>query len=178
MTATATNDLLISEANHILNGRVRGRAAKLARLQAAGVPTDRQALQEWLEAALDSQHEAAGGLYHACTVNIRSGTDPNLPTAGRIGCRVTRVPIHATLVTERSDDDADGFTPYWSVYYGGVGIGWLVPVQIYDGTKTKEEVEVLVRERLLAKGECYRTRQEASEAAIKMLRDRVAKVIL
>jgi len=54
---------LIVDATAELNCRTHGRDARLRRLAAGGAPLDRAALRVWLDAALDAELEAAGGLY-------------------------------------------------------------------------------------------------------------------
>lgn len=179
---------------HVLNFRTRGHAARLERLRSLGAPVasfdsqnpcvgDRTALAAWGKVADDRDHEAAGGVYHACTVRLSSGVDFDLPTLNKIGCRITRVPVQAHLVERgevlSSDDDGDEVLAdegFWNVFYGSVGTGYMAPSAIkLDEAATAEEAEAIVRGRLLASGECFRTRAEARVAVEKMLQARISR---
>lgn len=171
MTTMTAN--LIDDATHELDGRQRGRTARLARLAAAGVATDRRSLQAWLDAALDAAHEAAGGLYHASTVRVSSGCDDGLPKERGIGCRITRVPIVAEHVQVGDDESAE--ETYYVVRFGSVTAGCLAPT--FDRASTScAEAESRARSELLRQGDCYLTRAAAVTAASQMLRERVAAI--
>lgn len=172
---------LIQDCQHELNFRQRGREARLQRLIEAGIPTDRDGIRSWMNRAMDARLEADGGIYHACTVRVSSGCDPDLPQTNRIGCRITRVPIKAHYIPKGMEiNGEDGYStetveePYWSVYWGSVGTGWMAPVTIpTDGCTSAEQAEQIVRERLLKRDDCFRTRAEAVAAVEKMLAKRV-----
>ncbi len=160
---------LIKDATNHRNGRQRGKEARLARLATANVPTDRDGMAAWLADALDAQLEAARGVYHCCTVRIANGVDPDLPTQGNTGCRITRVPIKAYLV-EAGDADDDPVEGFWNVCWGNAGPGFLEPVAILlDRAETAEQAEAIVRTALLSKRDCFATRANAHAAVEKML---------
>lgn len=132
-------------------------------------------MRSWLNATLDAQHESGKGVFHCCTARVSNGVDPDLPQQNKIGCRIVRVPVKASLVTH----DADGTEidpPHWSVRFGVVGPGFLIPAQVsLDSAATEEEAENLIRSRLLSSGECVSTRSEAVNLVTRMLAERVAR---
>lgn len=167
MTNHEINALMTDARNH-LNHRSRGRDARIARLQSAGIPTDREGLSRWVEQVADKKHEAAGGIYHACTVRVANGADADLPTAGAYGCRISRVPLQAESVA----DDPE----MWAVAYGKVGPGYMEHSYVSrEEAATAEAACDLTRRELLASGDCFRTRAEARAAVAKMLVERAGE---
>jgi hypothetical protein len=175
---------------HVLNFRTRGHAARIERLRNLGAPVDtfdpanpytgdREALTAWGQVADDREHEAAGGVYHACTVRTSSGCDAELPTINKIGCRISRVPIKAYLVEAGEVVSTDAYgeewlaeESFWNVCWGSVGGGWMAPsVVSFDHAETAAKAEAIVRRRLL-KGDCFTTRAAARIAVEKMLHER------
>lgn len=162
---------LMQDARHMLNRRSRGLAARTARLEAAGVTTERAALSAWLRHAEDTLHEAAGGVYHACTVRLQNGADSDLPTAGPFGCRISRVPVRVVQFVPAEPGEGpmdEGSAAYWVVNFGSVGCGFMTPAYVpADDAATEQDAESLVRNRLLEdRGEscrCFQTRAEAQE---------------
>jgi len=146
---------LIVDATAELNCRTHGRDARLRRLAAGGAPLDRAALRVWLDAALDAELEAAGGLYLCAD------------------CWTARVPLRAELV---------GPTHYLrkATIYGPAlkdTVRWLVgkryPVNAEDAS-TAAEAEAVVRARLLKNGSWASTRREAVLLVTAMLERRTA----
>jgi len=175
-------NMIQRDAENELNSRTRGREARLARLRDAGWPTEREALRRRLEDELNAQHEAAGGVFHCCTARVKNGVDRDLPARDGVGCRITRVPITATLITEDEDgEERDESEWYWSVSGGVVGVGSMGCSTVMFGASgdsshecaTAEEAEAYARERLLAGGECVRTYAEARALCVEMLARRV-----
>lgn len=166
----AFTEQLIHDAQHILNGRQRGRAARLERLSAAMIPLDPVGLRDWLAGARDKQHEHAGGLFHACTARITSGVDPHLPTSGRYGCRLQRVPL---VGHEYTTDDGERM---FAVYYGVVGPGFMAPrFLVADDYGTLDAAIAACRADLLAHDNCFESRERAAAAVGVMLAERVAE---
>ena len=175
MNATILNSLM-TDARNELNGRTKGRDARLDRLAAAGIPTARNDLAEWSNARLDEALEASGGVYHVCTARISSGVDGDLPTKGKCGCRISRVEIKATLYPagfEFTDEDGPLTEAIYLVRWANVGTGFMEPKSFTaENYESADEVERMVRQNLLAK-DCFLTRAEAIAAAIEMLNKRV-----
>lgn len=178
MTSTAINmTSLVRDAKTELHMRQRGREARLARLTVAGVPTTYPELQAWLGHQLDVEHEAAGGVFHACTVRASNGCDSDLPRRGHYGCRITRVPISARMIEAGHvwDGEEPVDHPYWLVTYATAGVGYMAPGNIsLDQAETAEQAEDIVRDSLLSRGDCYRTRAEAEAAVAVMLAARAS----
>jgi len=163
---------LIADATAELNFRTRGRDARLARLAAGGVPVDRDALRVWLEAALDAELESNGGLYLCGTCRTHHGVDAELPQRNKIGCKITRVPLHATLggPTDSPLDDERHEAPSDSRWF--VDERYLVNA---EDAATAAEAEAVVRARLLKKGCCATTRLEAVLMVTAMLERRTRR---
>lgn len=176
---TTFSQSLMHDATNHLNSRQRGMAARLARLSAGGVPTDREGMAAWLSAELDKRLESAGGVYHCCTVRKANRCDAELPTLGGIGCRISRVPVKARYVAagevveqDEEGEDVIADEPFFIVQWGVVGTGFTAPT--FDhASETAEEAEDRARQSLLMSGKCFRTRGEARVAVEKMLRERV-----
>ena len=178
-------DALNRDAQNELNGRQKGRAARLRRLEAAGAPiADRAALARWLRDREDAA--SPGAVYHACTARVANGADRDLPQQGNLGCRVTRIPVDATYWpagSEFSDLDEPVDEPFISVAFGTVGTGWMMPVSVDPADLSTEAeasqgeicaaAEQLIRRDLLERQGCYPTRAEAEAAAAGMLSARV-----
>ena len=155
-------DTLIADARTHLNGRSRGREARLARLADGGCPCDEAGMRAWLEARLDAELEAASGVYHACTVCISSGVDKSLPTCRHWGCRITRVPLRARRC-DGGDEEA-----YWIVLIGQIGVGYRSYTYDFESA-TAEEAVSRARHALLARDDSFATRREARLAVEHML---------
>ena len=86
---------LMQDARHELNFRSRGREERIARLQAAGVPLEREALAAWLAAETVKQQEAEGYLFAFDVIRRKTGAmgqelkvDLALPHTHRIGITI------------------------------------------------------------------------------------------
>lgn len=174
---------LIQDAHHELNFRQRGRTERLARLAAAGVPTDRAGLLAWLQVEEDKINEAGGGIYFACTVRISSGHHAELPTAGPFGCRVDRVPLTVRRMAvgeyvghdEDTGEDLLNDEEHFLVYGGKVGVGYQQAERVsLAEADSEQKAQAIVRDRLLRREDCFRTRAEAIAAATKELANRKA----
>ena len=157
---------LIDDAKRELDGRQRGREGRLARLAAAGAPTDRKGLAKWRSNALDANLEARGGLYHCRTIRIANGADADLPTLGHVGCVISRITIDVELVTH---DDGEAYDePEWLFrnQYGSTSCFF---------SKSKESAIADCRRQLLYTGDYAETRQAALKLVTQMLHERVNK---
>jgi hypothetical protein len=188
-------DQLLQDIRHESNARSRGRKARLIRLADAGLirpltaaelasedfhcawpVVDMTKVYEWARVEADRCHEAAGGLYHACTVSVKNGVDENLPTAHGVGCRVTRVPVRAFMVR-----DAD--EPIVAVLADNVGPGFMetghytadmldMSADDFDEDEALRAAEALVRRSLLSRDDVFETRAQAEASAVSQLRIR------
>jgi hypothetical protein len=174
-------NLISAAVNHL---RRKHSAQREAQLVAAGLPVnDRVALEKWIRESEDANHVERGGLYHACTARISSGVDAELPTQRHWGCRVSRVPIHATWYaagTEFANQDEPLEEPLIVINWGEVGTGFMSPTYAHpaadaDQFEACQEAEQVARDRLLKRGDCFCTRKEAEDAAVTMLRERAAQ---
>lgn len=198
---TLLNDIRIEA-----NCRSRGRKARLVRLASAGLirpltaeelasndhhcawpKIDMTEANQWARRETDRRHEAAGGLYHACTVRVSNGTDADLPTLKAWGCRVTRLPVSATFLPAGFEFDAEKTLeePLVAVRYASVGPGFMehgyfsLDSLDLDADATEAEAcrvaEQQVRASLFARGDVFSTRADAETAAIAQLHHRVEK---
>lgn len=93
---------LLSDALHVLNGRERGRTDRMARLEAAGVPTESSALRCWYAAALRDEQQADGCWFYGDSA--RGGGDADLPRIGRYFARIAVTKPEAYQIAAANED--------------------------------------------------------------------------
>jgi len=165
-------ELINLAANHL---RRKFSQARYDQLVAAGLPADdREALDRWIRDAADAIALRQGCVFHAGTCRIKNGADSSLPTMKAWGCRVKRVEMAAQI-----DEEASYLCcreVVWTILGGDCGVGFIANVQMQADRDSKPADLVAARRaKLLARGDCFATREEAEAAAIKELRHRATK---
>lgn len=171
MSAPFSQTLINSAVNHLRRSPSEPRRQTLL---AAGLPADdAAALARWIRAASDANAIDAGCVFHACTARVSNGVDADLPTIGKVGCRVSVVPVSARIDAEASDMRCRQVR--WVITWGNCGTGFMEPVWI-DAPKSADPAQVAAdhRARMLQRGDCFATRAEAEAAAIRLLHERTA----
>lgn len=161
--------LLNTAANHLNRKYSPQREAMLI---SAGIPTERTALEAWLSKETDALADAKGPVvYYTCTVRVKNGADAKLPARNGIGCRIMRLELSAWIDRESSDMRRRDVT--WVVANGNPWIG-MIGRGTLEAPKNADPLEVarISQRRMLERGDCFLTRDEAVAAVTKMLHNR------
>jgi len=123
---------LLEDAQHVLNGRLRGRSERLARLTAAGVPTKRPDLEVWVHSSTFDLAVKRGVWFRGTSVRAANGVTPGLPTFGRFAARVETREIRVFDLDDCDPSD----TARWAWTDGGVsGYAYETEVEARDAAE-------------------------------------------